>query len=115
MTGELSVLNCNAGDINISFDGSNPLEVERAKRIIEDMLRRGYALFVQVGEELKKVKRFDPKTCEYIIAAGADYGEAIDAQDEVTKTKRKATKSAKERRLSLTTSRATGVAPTAGG
>lgn len=38
--GHLSVLNCGAGDLEFKFDTEDPQEVVRAKRVIEDMLRR---------------------------------------------------------------------------
>lgn len=57
--------------MKVSFDESNPLELERAKRIIQDMIKRGYSLFVHgEGGKLIRVKRFDPKTNIYVIADG---------------------------------------------
>lgn len=65
--GELSVLNCAAGDINIKFDKDDPKDVENARKMIQDMQRRGYIIFIQDGKETKRVDGFDPKTCEYIL------------------------------------------------
>ncbi len=47
------------------------IEVERAKRIIQDMLKRGYSLFI-TGKDgaLTRVKKFIPATGTYIIADG---------------------------------------------
>lgn len=73
MSGELSVLNCRAGDLKFSFDSANPIEVERARRVVADMLKRGYALFVDVGGTLRKVTAFDESTNSYIIADGPLY------------------------------------------
>ena len=75
--GEVGILNVGAGDTKLSFDPKNPIERERAARIVTDMLKRGYALLVQVGEKkgepvYQRAKAFDPKTCEYIIAGGPD-------------------------------------------
>lgn len=71
-TGEIGVLNVGAGDIKLSFDPANPAERIRAARIVKDMIRRGYALLIQVEEEGGKVWRravdFEESTCEYIIA-----------------------------------------------
>lgn len=70
-TGQLDVLACGAGDIKITFDDANPLEVERAKRIIKDMLKRGYSLFVHGADNaLIRVKKFDEKKGVYLIADG---------------------------------------------
>lgn len=72
MSGTLSILNVGSGDTKLSFDKSNPAECIRAGRIVTDMLRRGYALLVEVernGERAyERVQAFDPDTSEYIIA-----------------------------------------------
>jgi hypothetical protein len=74
MSGEVGVLNVGAGDIKLSFDPSNPAEVIRAKRMVKDMLRRGYALLVGVGTGddgrpiYQRALDFDEERCEYIIA-----------------------------------------------
>lgn len=69
---QIDALSTGAGDIKLCWNANDPMEVERAKRVIEDMLKRGYALFIQSeGGKLTKVKRFKPDTCEYVIAAGA--------------------------------------------
>lgn len=70
--GSIGILNVGAGDTKLVFDKSNPAEVIRASRIVKDMLRRGYALLVEVKKgrstETRRVYDFDEKTCEYIIA-----------------------------------------------
>lgn len=72
MIGELSILNVGVGDVKISFDNGDLADVIRAKRIIADMLRRGYALIVEVerdGEKkYERVQEFDEACGEYIIA-----------------------------------------------
>lgn len=75
----LAILNVGEGDTKLSFDPAKPEERERAARIVTDMLKRGFAIMVLVevrdGEPLyRRVKAFDPETCEYIIAGdpGAD-------------------------------------------
>lgn len=79
--GELGILNVGAGDTKLTFDKSNPVERERAAKIVTDMLRRGYAILVQVGDHngeptYCRARAFDPDTCEYVIAGGQD--ESID-------------------------------------
>lgn len=74
MTGQIGILNVGAGDTKLSFDKSNPAERIRAARIVTDMLRRGYALLIEVpGRRGKpattqRVYEFREDTCEYIIA-----------------------------------------------
>lgn len=127
-TGELSVLNCTKGDIKVSFDKGDPQEVERAKRIIGDMLKRGYIIFVEVKGKLRKVKEFDAKREEYIIADGPLYAgeptappepELKSNADESTTTSEKKTRGARgayrTARVPLRKTKATGIAPTAGG
>lgn len=72
--GSVGILNVGAGDTKLSFDPNNPAEVIRASRIVKDMIRRGYALLVQVGTaedgapKYQRAKDFDEKTAEYVIA-----------------------------------------------
>lgn len=73
MQGQLGILNVGAGDTKLTFDRSNPVERDRACRIVTDMLKRGYAILVQIGEEdgdpiYRRARGFDPETAEYIIA-----------------------------------------------
>src|SRR5271167_3602660 len=68
-----SILNVGDGDTKISFDKDKPQERDRACRIIQDMLRRGYAILVQAGEKdgrpiFYRATDFDPQTAEYIVA-----------------------------------------------
>jgi hypothetical protein len=70
--GSVAILNVGAGDTKLTFDKSNPAESIRAARIVKDMLRRGYALLVEVEREGKKAFEraldFREDTCEYVIA-----------------------------------------------
>jgi hypothetical protein len=72
MTGTISILNVGEGDVKVSFDKSNPAETIRARRIVKDMLRRGYALLVEIERDgVKAFERaldFDEKTDCYIVA-----------------------------------------------
>lgn len=68
---EIDALSTGAGDIKLCWNANDPMEVERAKRVVEDMLKRGYALFIQDGEKLIKVRKFDKKKGEYLIATNA--------------------------------------------
>src|SRR5690349_13490100 len=70
--GVLEILNVQGGDVKISFDKGDVSETIRARRIIQDMLRRGFALVVEVEREGQKayerVQEFDADRGEYIIA-----------------------------------------------
>jgi hypothetical protein len=73
MRGALSVLNVGAGDTKLTFDKNNPVERLRAARIVTDMIRRGYALLVEVddgkgGKAYQRAHAFREDTCEYIVA-----------------------------------------------
>lgn len=99
--GSLSVLNVGAGDIKLSFNSSNVQEVIRARRMIQDMLRRGYALLIEVergGEKrYERALDFDETKGEYIIAdydpqENSDWdeevlrGKDVQEQDQAAKT-----------------------------
>lgn len=73
MSGEVSILNVSAGDTKLSFDPKNPAEAARAARTVRDMIRRGFAILIEVGKDEKgplyrRADDFDPETNEYIIA-----------------------------------------------
>lgn len=69
--GQLDILNVGAGHIEIKFDANDPIEATRAKRIIIDMLTRGYALFIEGKDRtLCRVHRFIAESGTYIIADG---------------------------------------------
>lgn len=88
MAGSVGILNVGAGDTKLTFDKTNPVESARAARIVKDMIRRGYVLFVEVVEGADKVFRraldFDENTAEYIIAdLDPLKAEEVDHADEV--------------------------------
>jgi hypothetical protein len=66
--GTVSVLNVYEGDVKITFDTNNAAEAIRARRIISDMIRRGYALLIEVDGAYQRAVDFDEKVGEYIIA-----------------------------------------------
>jgi hypothetical protein len=88
MTGQIGVLNVGAGDNKLVFDPADPAGMIRAARIVTDMLRRGYALLIEVddgegGKKTTRVKEFREDTCEYIIA---DFDPVHAAQVETQET-----------------------------
>lgn len=70
----IDILNTGAGHMEVRFTEGDPIELERAGRIISDMLRRGYVLFIEDDDgKLTRVQSFDPKKNVYIIADGPLY------------------------------------------
>lgn len=123
-SGTVGVLNVGAGDTTLTFDPNNPTELERAKRIVTDMLRRGYAILVQVGTKkgeplYARAKGFDPATAEYLIVHADDveidpaitHGRGIKAGHKKTK----GGGAGRERRVPAASTRAVAVGRTAGG
>lgn len=73
MTGQVGILNVGAGDTKLTFDNQNPAETIRAARIVKDMLRRGYALLIEVDQSdgskaYQRALDFDESKAEYIVA-----------------------------------------------
>ena len=109
--GSVEVLNCGAGHLTFSFNSDDAMEVERARRVVTDMLRRGYALFVESKGKTHKVKKFDEKTDAYLIADGPLYpGESDQRDNDEPTPKRPPLRAIPARRT-----KATGVAPSSGG
>lgn len=77
LIGCLGILNVGDGDTKLTFDPKNDAERKRAAKIVTDMLRRGFAIMVQVGERdgkplFQRAESFDPETCEYLIFGTPD-------------------------------------------
>jgi hypothetical protein len=69
LMGTLEILNVGAGDVKISYDRNDAAEAIRARRIVTDMLRRGYALLVEMPDgKMQRVLEFDEQHGEYIVA-----------------------------------------------
>ena len=64
----LSILSVYEGDVKLTFDTANPVESIRARRIVKDMIRRGYALLIEVEGKFQRALDFDETKGEYIIA-----------------------------------------------
>lgn len=74
MSGKIDILNCGAGHSEVKIDVSDPIALARSERIIQDMLRRGYVLFITGPDNaLVRVERFDPTKHVYIIGEGPLY------------------------------------------
>lgn len=71
--GSVGILNVGAGDTKLVFDTSNPDETAKSAAIVKDMIRRGFVLLIEVGQDAKgpvyrRAHDFDAETAEYIIA-----------------------------------------------
>ena len=120
--GTVEILNVGEGDTKLVFDKNNPQERERAAKIVQDMLQRGYALLVEVGRDdngqplYQRAHGFDPNTCEYIIASAGD--EVVDIGHDVGQSAaepRRKKRGRPQKRVPADSVRTVGVARTAGG
>jgi hypothetical protein len=134
--GEVALLNVGEGDTKLSFDPKNPAERIRAARIVADMLKRGYALLIQLPDgSFTRCLEFREDACEYIIADfdpvtasehdaqeeqhdGEQQGQASEGPatpDAATPAPRKRGRPRKVTSVPAAGARAVAVAPTAGG
>jgi hypothetical protein len=120
MAGEIGILNVGAGDTKLSFDPSKPDEVKRACSILTDMIARGYAILVEIGQDEKgpmyrRATAFDPKTAEYIIAGAPENLEVQNVKGPSTPAPRRRKGKAAETRIAAASTTAVAVARTSGG
>ena len=55
MMGEVGILNVGAGDTKLVFDVKDPDAMAKAARIVEDMIKRGYKIMVEIERGGKSV------------------------------------------------------------
>lgn len=128
--GVLEVLSIGHGDLKLTLDTGDPEDVARARELIEEMLRKGYGIFVDTDEGPVKVHEFNPKRMTYIVLetpgnelAAAPAPKALGpgepaVPDEVIPPKRgrgRPKKAAARREVPVAGSRATAVGRTSGG
>lgn len=69
MAGKLDVLNTGAGHLKIVVpDNATEIDKVNYERVITDMLKRGYLLFVEHKGQHIKIDHYDSRTGEYILA-----------------------------------------------
>lgn len=116
--GVLEVLSIGRGDLTLHV-GTNDDDRDRARQLIEEMLRKGYAIFVETDDGPERVVAFNPSRMTYTIADGPDPEAAGAAPPDDAPTPpppRKATKARKRTtEKPVAGSRATAVGRTAGG
>jgi hypothetical protein len=115
--GTVAILNVGAGDTKLTFDRKDPKARKHAARVVADMLRRGYAILIQVGTRkgqplYQRARAFDPEKCEYIIAGTPDETIDIGAPAQAPAGKGR---QARTTRVPAERARAVAVARTAGG
>lgn len=118
--GQLAILNVGSGDTKLSFDPKNKAEAKRAANVVADMLKRGFCILVEVGRDSKgplyrRVRKFDPKTAEYIIAGDPPDPETVPHVQKPSSAPPSSRKGKSTARVSAAKSSAVAVAPTAGG
>lgn len=81
LPGELSVLNVGAGDINITFNNADADEVGKARQVITDMQKAGYAIMAQMPDKsYQRIESFDPARNAYIVVVLApETGAVVEA------------------------------------
>jgi methyl coenzyme M reductase subunit D len=102
--GMLEILSVGKGDIKLTIDSNDPGEVNDARKIIEEMLAKGYGIFVETDKGLSRVKKFNPKRMTYVIS---EVVENADVQPVGKRTR--------ERDVPVAGSRAKAIGRTAGG
>jgi hypothetical protein len=65
--GMLEVLSIGKGDLKLSFDPEDADDTAKARVVIEEMLRKGYSIFVETDVGPARVQRFSPERMAYVI------------------------------------------------
>lgn len=120
--GMLEVLSVGKGDLKLTVSGTEE-EIEKGRRVIEEMLRKGYTIFVETDDGPTRVQAFNPKRMTYTIAdvpdenalpAGPTPPPAL-AAGPPNKAAAKLRKKVGKKEVPVAGSKATAVGKTAGG
>lgn len=111
--GMLEVLSVGKGDLRITIGGDED-DTEKARALVEEMLRKGYALFVDTDDGLTRVKQFNPKRMSYVITEIVP-DVALVAPDETVGARPARQRRTRDRHVPVSGSRAVAVGRTAGG
>lgn len=65
--GQMDVLSVGRGHLRVTVDDKDPASLDSARRMIEDMLKRGFSIFVETDKGLRRVKKFNPARMTYLI------------------------------------------------
>lgn len=111
--GSLSVLNVGAGDIRVTFNRDNTDEVEKALSMLRDMQSRGYAIMIELPDHTYvRATSIDASTASYVVVVNETSPLPDDAVVESPQTR---AKRGRRVRVPVRTSRAVGIARSAGG
>ncbi len=107
----LDVLSVGHGHMKVTITPGDKVELEKAQRMITDMLARGFSIFVEMADgSTRRVKKFDArKFCYYI--------DPPDVLDEAPVAAKKPAKGRAKRyaEVPIAKARATAIGRTAGG
>lgn len=79
-TGNLCVLNVGAGDIRVTFNHADTGESAKALRMLTDMMSRGYAVLVELPDgSYTRVQQVDATRGRYVITLPEDVAPPADA------------------------------------
>lgn len=122
--GCLEVLSVGKGDLKIVIGGDGD-DSEKARALITEMIRKGYAIFVETDEGLARVRRFNPNRMTYVISELAPELESGIVDAEVVDDDERAAlpapkppagkRKTRDRHVPVGGSRATAIGRTAGG
>ncbi len=114
-TASLSVLNVGAGDIKLVFNQADAAEARKAIKMLVEMRDRGYAILVELPDgSYTRATDIDASRGRYVITLPEDVAAPPDAEPA---PKRRGRPKGSGRRVSVpvTSTRAVGVARSAGG
>lgn len=114
-TGSLSVLNAGEGDIQISFNQGDPADTEKALKMLTDMQRRGYGIFVRLDDgSYARAESIDASRGVYIVTLpeleNADETAALETEKPPRRRGR-----GRKKEMAVASTHAVGVARSAGG
>lgn len=118
--GMLEVLSIGKGDLKLTLAGDNEADTTKARALIEEMLRKGYAIFVETDEGPVRVHEFNPwKMCYVIRDSVEEEPSGTEGQTPASEGKAPAkparTRRATKKLVPVAGSKATAVGRTAGG
>lgn len=111
--GILDVLSIGKGDLRLSV-GDSDEDREKARALIEEMLEKGYAIFVETDTGPERVVAFNPARMTYLIQEVPEPAEA-DPEAAAAPQPRKQKRKGRTRPVPVAGSRATAVGRTSGG
>lgn len=95
----LDILAVAAGDLTVRWNSDDPADVEKAQDLVESLQRQGYSIMLQLEDgSYQRVDSFDRAADAYVLVA-----------------EKKAGKKPAKRKVARRSTRATAIAPTAGG